>query len=217
MSHGSHNSHASHNNHTNHGDHANRYNPVDYLAPWDGGSHEEIGGAATVPESTAPFTVNHPAPLSWSTWPTNDIVEGSYVASAEDKIKELRNKVQALANQKVYVSTDSSVQGASTSNFPPVAMDISANIGKAADGTFDAADPVDDAQYDGIRDGLEQVHVGVTGSGAGLPVVDNGSYLNDADVEAIKTKIDYLAAYDAKAKHGNHYNTHSSTNTHNNY
>lgn len=214
MGHMSHNSHNSHSSHTNHGNHVNRYNPVNYKAPWDGGSHTELVGSDTDPAKSTAVTINHQAALSWSTWPTNDIADGSYVASAEDKIKELRNKVQALANEKVNVSTSSSVQGASASNFPPAALNVSTNIGKAADGTFDAADPVDDAQYDGIRDALEQVHIGVTGSSSGLTVLDSGNYLDDADIEAIKAKIDYLAAYDDKADHGNHYNTHGNTRTH---
>ena len=212
-SHGSHSSHSSHSSHASHGNHINKYNLVDYNAPWDDGSHTEVWNADRDPGAPGTsYTISHQAPFTWANWPSGDEIDEDYVADTEAKIKELRDKVAVLANWKTGATVNTYPNhGGHAANFPPEALNTTVNEGKMADTTFDEGDLIDDNQYDGLVGVLDQISVAITGSASGLPAKNVGDTLLEADIEAIKTKIDELAAYDAKALHANHYNTHSNT------
>lgn len=147
--------------------------------------------------------------ITWTAWaaaPDHNITE-TYVADTEAKIKELRTKLIWLqTNKGPWVKNSGGV-------YVPDNPDQSANYNKAADSTFDAGDPVDDAQYDGLRDSIENLNKFITattkgggdGQSTGLPTKDIGETILKTDFENIKYKMDLLAAVNVSARYAAHH------------
>lgn len=176
MSHGSHGDHSNHRNHGNHNSSIVTY-------------------SVTSDDTGAPMT------LSWEDWDSQNI-DDVYVSSSIDKIKELREKIDYLKNNKSGISGE-------------VSDNPSTDFTGAEDQDFNDADPgtpeyIDDVQYDTIKNNLEALYTHMkNGQSTNLNDANEGEFLSKEKIELIRIKIDELATYDSSPSYVNH-NNHSS-------
>lgn len=124
---------------------------------------------------------NTGAPLSGFAWTTftSDIASGSYVADAENKIKELRDKIHTLVDNKGRNKVSDA--------------DVTTTNSKSGDATFGSGMPVDDLQYTSLRSTLEALYQDLKQTSAGTSAVSSGNSLDEAAINLLRTKVTELA------------------------
>jgi hypothetical protein len=169
--------------HTNYGDHSNHGN--------HGNHNSSIITTSEILENTGE-KIN----LSWENWDSQSLDE-TYASSSIDNIKELRDKIYYLQQNK---SGDSGELDNPSVNFTG-----------AEDHNFNDNDPstpeyIDDVQYDTIKNQFEKLYEHMKNETKTLPGAEEGEKIEKNKIEIIRAEIDQLAGYDTSAAYTNHNN-----------
>ena len=176
-----------------------------------GGSHYNYGnrggdgGSGVVIISYA-----DPITTGWTNWSTT-LSSGDLVNAGINKIKELRDKLVWLQQNKGQYTTFDTNKGMYVPSNPTI------DVSGAADAKFISGILIDDVIYDSLKDSDDILYTTIDGSASGLPVKNIGDVLYASDVVAVKNSINSLAALDKSSSHSSHTNTTSTHSNHGNH
>lgn len=141
-------------------------------------------GNDSAPNRGSPYSVSWGA--SWS----GDALIGTYIADSESGIKELRDKIKSIADNKGRNKVSDSL--------------VTTTNSSSGNATFDAGEKIEDIQFLSLRNTLENLFQDLKQSSSSIPIRAEGDRILKSDFTIMKQKVDELAGSTISYANCNH-------------